>query len=79
MVIPGPSGIIPGCASPNPSPRVSQLTKHSIISAFGRQGRILSLPAVLSPHKGVEPTSEHERDTLEDVELKLAHSEAVEV
>jgi hypothetical protein len=39
----------------------------------------LSLPAVLSPQKGVEPTSVPDRVTLEDVELKLAHSEAVEV
>jgi hypothetical protein len=39
----------------------------------------LSLPEVLSPPKGVEPTSEPDRATLEDVELKLAHSEAVEV
>jgi hypothetical protein len=39
----------------------------------------LSLPAVLSPHKGVKPTSEPDRATLEDVEHKLAHSEAVGV
>jgi hypothetical protein len=39
-VIPGPSGIITRCASPMPSPRVSQLTKLSVISAFGRQGRL---------------------------------------
>jgi hypothetical protein len=38
----------------------------------------LSLLAVLSPHKGVETTSQPDRVTLEDVELKLAHSEDVE-
>jgi hypothetical protein len=38
----------------------------------------LSLPAALSPDQGVEPTSEPEQAPLEDAELKLAHSEAVE-
>jgi hypothetical protein len=39
----------------------------------------LSLPAVLSPHKVVEPNSETDRSTLEDMKLKLPHSEAAEI
>jgi hypothetical protein len=64
-----------------PSPRVIQLTKLSVICLWkARQNyRILFFPAVLSPHKGVEPISEPDRATLDDVGLKLANSEAVEV
>ncbi|XP_073908425.1 uncharacterized protein isoform X1 [Castor canadensis] len=60
--------------TPSSSPQPGAATEGSLQQSMSST----DCSNVVSPHQGVEPTSEPETAILEDVELKLSHSEAVE-